>query len=76
MTTSRITANHSLAGNGYVCRPVRRGLLTAVWHTLLCWQSRAGERAHLAAMEPHMRRDIGLSDAIVAEEVRKPFWQP
>lgn len=76
MTTSQTAADRSLVGNGYVCRPARRGILATAWLTLLCWQSRAAERAHLAAMEPHMRRDMGLTDAEVAREVRKPFWLP
>ncbi len=41
---------------------------------ILLWQSRVHDRAHLAQLDPHLRRDLGLTDAQIAEEVRKPFW--
>lgn len=34
----------------------------------------ARQRARLAALEPHLRRDIGLSDREIAEESGRPFW--
>lgn len=43
---------------------------------LLAWQQRARERHHLAALNDHMRRDLGLDDADIFRECRKPFWRP
>ncbi|RDD61483.1 DUF1127 domain-containing protein [Ferruginivarius sediminum] len=47
----------------------------AVWHVVLTWQQRAAERAHLAAMDERMRRDMGLSWEDVRREADKPFWR-
>lgn len=43
---------------------------------LLTWQGRARERQQIAALSEHMRRDLGLSDADIFRESRKPFWRP
>lgn len=32
------------------------------------------QRQHLDRLPAHMRRDIGLSDAQVAQEVQRPLW--
>lgn len=48
--------------------------LNRLGRLVLTWQGRARERAHLAQLDPHLRRDAGLSDAQIAEEIRKPFW--
>ncbi|WP_224814095.1 DUF1127 domain-containing protein [Hasllibacter sp. MH4015] len=32
------------------------------------------QRQHLDRLPPHMRRDIGLSDAEVHREVGRPIW--
>ncbi|GAB5468173.1 MAG: DUF1127 domain-containing protein [Rhodospirillales bacterium] len=42
---------------------------------LLRWQDRANERHHLAQMQDHQLRDIGLSRADIDQEARKPFWR-
>lgn len=47
----------------------------AALEALLTWQARANERAHLAALDDRMLRDIGLSRADVAQECAKPFWR-
>jgi uncharacterized protein YjiS (DUF1127 family) len=43
---------------------------------LLVWLERGRQRRHLAAMDDHMLRDIGLSRADVSAETEKWFWQP
>lgn len=43
--------------------------------TLGEWCARAKQRAQLAKLDPVARRDLGLSDADVWREVRKPFWR-
>lgn len=50
--------------------PVRLG------RCVLAWQRRAAERAQLAELDAHMRRDIGLSWEEVRREAEKPFWRP
>ena len=42
---------------------------------LLLWDQRARQRRQLAALDDYMLRDIGLSRADVASEIRKAFWQ-
>lgn len=39
------------------------------------WAGRHRERRLLLAMDPRMRHDIGISDADVWREARKPFWR-
>ncbi len=43
---------------------------------LLLWLDRSRQRRHLAAMNDHMLRDIGLSRADISAETQKWFWQP
>jgi uncharacterized protein YjiS (DUF1127 family) len=57
-------------GTHKACRTVRDGILT-----LELWAERHRERRMLFAMDGRMRRDIGISDADVWREARKPFWR-
>lgn len=41
---------------------------------LLDWQRQARERSHLASLPPEILKDVGLSQADVHGEVRKPVW--
>ena len=44
---------------------------------LIClWQQRSRARHDLAALPPYLRKDIGVSRAEAAIEIRKPFWKP
>ena len=43
--------------------------------TVLDWQDRARQRHHLAEMDDHLLRDIGLSRADLEHESSKPFWR-
>ncbi len=52
-----------------------RSVFTGISRTLLLWQDRARQRAHLASLDHRMLRDIGLSRADVAGEASKPFWR-
>ena len=51
--------------------------VAALWAfaTLLLWQRRASERRALAQLDDRILRDLGLSRAEVAGELRKPFWR-
>lgn len=48
-------------------------LLLCLW-TLQC-AARAGQRRSLGELDRRLVRDVGLSPAQVAIEVRKPFWR-
>ncbi len=53
----------------------RTGPITAFVNLLVTWQRRASDRRRLADLDPRLRRDIGVGEAEIAAEVRKPFWQ-
>lgn len=50
-------------------------LLAAAVDTLLEWLERERERRHLAALDHHLLRDIGLSRCDALAEADKPFWR-
>ena len=52
-----------------------RSVFTVIGRTLVLWQDRARQRAHLASLDHRMLRDIGLSPADVAGEASKPIWR-
>ena len=39
------------------------------------WRSRSAERRQLAALSPHLLKDLGIGPADAAREVSKPFWR-
>ena len=43
--------------------------------TLSVWHRRHRDRRHLANLQCHMLRDIGMSFAEVEYEISKPFWR-
>lgn len=43
---------------------------------LAAWMARSRQRQHLAELNDHMLRDLGLSRADVQFEIKKPFWRP
>jgi len=51
------------------------GHLTVAFGRLVMWQRRFEERQKLASMDARLRDDIGLTEADVDSEARKPFWQ-
>ncbi|MGK7652908.1 DUF1127 domain-containing protein [Roseovarius sp. B08] len=40
------------------------------------WSQRYESRKHLARLDDHMLRDIGLTPREADTEARKPFWRP
>jgi uncharacterized protein YjiS (DUF1127 family) len=62
------------AGPESFVRKILRAV-TAGFDLILAWQERATERAHLAALDDRLLRDIGLSRSDVEREVSLPFWQ-
>ncbi len=55
---------------------VARRLVVRVVDTLILWQERARQRHHLAALDPNLLKDIGVSRADAWQEANKPFWRP
>jgi uncharacterized protein YjiS (DUF1127 family) len=43
--------------------------------TVALWQERRRQRLDLAALDPHMARDLGLTQTEIASEAAKPFWR-
>jgi len=39
------------------------------------WRQRSQERRHLAELEDHYLKDIGISRSEALAEAAKPFWQ-
>ena len=39
------------------------------------WQERAIQRTHLAALDDHRLKDLGISRADAVREAAKPFWR-
>lgn len=42
--------------------------------TLTRWSGRAAQRRHLAELDEHLLRDIGMDRDTARTEARKPFW--
>ena len=55
--------------------PATSAGLTAIGQTLVLWQDRARQRAHLASLDDRILRDIGIGRVEVAREASKPFWR-
>lgn len=43
--------------------------------TVLAWETRRQTRVSLSRLDPHLLKDIGLSERAAALEAEKPFWQ-
>ncbi|MGH6891152.1 MAG: DUF1127 domain-containing protein [Dongiaceae bacterium] len=50
-------------------------VLDRVLEVPFVWTERAAERRHLAALDDHLLKDIGLSRADITEATTKPFWR-
>ena len=77
-TLESLAARHSFApAAGRPDRTHRSatGAFARAFATLMRWQARHRERAHLAQLDDHLLRDMGLTRAEVARQVAKPFWQ-
>ena len=61
------------APEGFVRKLQRTAV--AISDAILSWQERAATRAHLASLDDHMLRDLGLSRADVEHESSIPFWR-
>ncbi len=48
--------------------------LARLFEAVLIWQERDKQRRALAQLDARMLKDLGLSRAEVALELRKPFW--
>ena len=77
-TISQRTAGNVLVRVGLVVLSVVELAGAVAWRGamgVVIWQERARERRRLASLDDHMLRDIGLSQADIHVEIRKPFWE-
>ncbi len=51
-------------------------VLDRLFEAPFVWAERAAERRHLAELDEHLLRDIGLTTADVDAISTKPFWRP
>ena len=51
------------------------GFLALLREKIALWRERSRTRTHLAELDDHMLRDIGLSHELAEHEYRKPFWR-
>ena len=51
-------------------------VLDAAVDKVYLWQERAAQRTHLAGLDDHLLKDLGISRAEVLREAAKPFWRP
>jgi uncharacterized protein YjiS (DUF1127 family) len=56
--------------------PWFRGIVMRLIERLAVWHERSRQRYHLATLDDHILKDIGLSRADVTREIDKPFWRP
>lgn len=50
-------------------------VLDRIFETPFTWAERSAERRHLAELDDHLLRDIGLNRADVETISTKPFWR-
>ncbi len=58
-----------------IARQRRSGGLPPLLATVAAALERRAQRAHLAALDPRLLRDIGVSAQDAQAEARKPFWR-
>lgn len=73
MRGAEIPSNAIGSAKAPVMTVVRRLVVRAI-DTLILWQERARQRHHLAALDPYLLKDIGVSRADAWREATKPFW--
>lgn len=50
-------------------------IVRSIYAAVRTWQQRYELRRHLAELDDHLLRDIGLTRAQAAAEAAKPFWR-
>ncbi|MDQ1848061.1 DUF1127 domain-containing protein [Gemmobacter fulvus] len=74
MARSHMTAPTLILSNARALPPVSR-LIVLLAQTVLTWDLRRHGRRALRDLDPHLLRDIGLSEQSAAEEGAKAFWR-
>lgn len=72
MTTIFVQGSHvgSIGSRARLRRLVTRCILL-----LLLWQERSAQRRQLTGMDSRVLKDMGMTQADVDDEARKPFWR-
>lgn len=68
-----LTVGHSGAPGAFQRRLA--SLPARIFDLLLTWQERAEARSHLAGLNDHLLKDMGLTRADAQRESDKHFWQ-
>ena len=50
-------------------------VLRTIWNCIKQWDERARQRHHLANLDDHLLKDIGLTPDDVRRECSKSFWR-
>ena len=74
-TTDSASGSSWITGASVTSRIDLLGAIRRGAETVLAWQQRAHERRQLAAMHERLCKDLGLSNADLWNEIRKPFWR-
>ena len=45
------------------------------FNTVNIWIQRSRQRKQLARLDQHLLDDLGLTEEMVAKEIKKPFWK-
>ncbi len=60
----------------YMRKPLRQGAwLRGQFGLWLLWYRRWQQRQHLAGLDAHLLRDIGVTQTEALREAGKPFWR-
>ena len=74
MARSQMTAPPLILSNLQPLPPLSR-IVIALAQTVLTWDLRRHGRRALRNLDPHLLRDIGLTEQAATIEAGKPFWQ-
>jgi uncharacterized protein YjiS (DUF1127 family) len=69
-----MSLSKTLALSNHPLPPLSR-LLVSLALTVAAWELRARTRKQLGQLDPHMLRDVGLSETTSRAEAEKPFWR-
>ncbi|BBK34329.1 uncharacterized protein YjiS (DUF1127 family) [Stella humosa] len=72
MTTNTPSLSRPVALGAPSPRPA---LLLRFLFALLRWQDQARQRQHLAALDPRMLRDMGMTPDEVSRQLGKVYWR-
>lgn len=70
-----MTKTHALNGNAFANFGALAALPARIADTVKVWGERADMRRELAELSFRDIQDIGLDQAMIEQEIAKPFWR-